>query len=271
MTSPVNRRGFLVTTALATLGMLTGCSSGGGDGASERESAAISSSAARLGLADDLHVFHPPKGITKVPVPHGTLYGLPGSGNQLALTVDDGTDLQVVAAYAQFCQDTGMRVTCFVNGVNPGWTQSRPTLAPMVESGQVFMANHTWSHPDLTRLDAAQVTDQVRRNETFLRNNYGVDGRPFLRPPFGYGNARLNGQLADLGYPAITMWLGSLSDATVIAPERVVFHARQWFLAQHIVIGHANHPAVTHVYPQLVEIIRERKLQPVTLADIFDI
>lgn len=164
-----------------------------------------------------------------------------------------------------------MRVSCFVNGVNPGWTQSRAILRPMVDSGQVFLANHTWSHPDLTKLSAAEITDQVRRNESFLTNSYGVTGRPFLRPPFGYANATMRAQLADLGYPAVTMWLGSLSDSTVIAPERVVFHAKQWFLAQHIVIGHANHPAVTHVYGQLVDIIKERKLQPVTLADIFQV
>lgn len=215
--------------------------------------------------------FGPPTGIVKAAVPHGTVYALPGTGHNVALTVDDGADPTVVAAYAKFCADTGMRISCFVNGVNRGWTESRAVLAPMVDSGQVFLANHTWSHPDLRSLSAAEVSDQVTRNEKFLRSTYGVSGRPFLRPPFGYYNAALVRQLSDLGYPAITMWLGSLSDASVIAPERVVFHAKQWFLPQHLVIGHANHPAVTHVYGQLVDIIKERNLQPVTLADVFDV
>ncbi|TWE10210.1 peptidoglycan/xylan/chitin deacetylase (PgdA/CDA1 family) [Rudaeicoccus suwonensis] len=266
----MQRRGFLITTALATLGMLAGCADDSSTKSADGFPDEVASSNTAVTTVDS-RVFSAPTGIRKVAVPHGTLYGLPGTGNNLALTVDDGTDPMVVAAYAKFCQDTGMRVTCFVNGINPGWTESKPTLAPMVDSGQVFLANHTWSHPDLTRLDAAGVTYQVQRNETFLKNNYGVLGRPFLRPPFGYGNDALHAQLADLGYPAVTMWLGSLSDATVIAPQRVVFHAKQWFLAQHIVIGHANHPAVTHVYGQLVDIIRERKLQPVTLADIFQV
>ena len=34
-------------------------------------------------------------------------------------------------------------------------------------------------------------------------------------------------------------------------------------------IGHANHPPVTHVYGQLVDIIRERNLSMVTLDDVF--
>ncbi|KYH44065.1 polysaccharide deacetylase family protein [Branchiibius sp. NY16-3462-2] len=260
----MHRRGFLITTALTVLG-LASCSS-------QRPDAATSASASTSkSTSPGTQQFRPPTGIVKAAVPHGTIYALPGNGRHLALTVDDGTDATVVAAYAKFCADTGMRITCFVNGVNRGWTDSRAVLAPMVESGQVFLANHTWSHPDLRTLSAAEVSDQVTRNEKFLRSTYGVSGRPFLRPPFGHYNAALARQLSDLGYPAITMWLGSLSDASVIAPARVVFHAKQWFLPQHLVIGHANHPAVTHVYGQLVDIIKERNLQPVTLADVFNV
>jgi hypothetical protein len=35
------------------------------------------------------------------------------------------------------------------------------------------------------------------------------------------------------------------------------------------VIGHLNHPPITHVYGQLVDIIRSRKLRTVTLNDVF--
>ncbi len=34
-------------------------------------------------------------------------------------------------------------------------------------------------------------------------------------------------------------------------------------------IGHLNHPPVTHVYAQLVDIIRARQLRTVTLNDVF--
>jgi hypothetical protein len=35
------------------------------------------------------------------------------------------------------------------------------------------------------------------------------------------------------------------------------------------VIGHLNHAPVTHVYGQLVDIIRSRRLHTVTLNDVF--
>ncbi len=34
-------------------------------------------------------------------------------------------------------------------------------------------------------------------------------------------------------------------------------------------LGHANHPTVTTVFPQITQIIAERQLQPVTLDQMF--
>lgn len=206
-----------------------------------------------------------------MPVPHGTIYGLPGKGNSVALTVDDGTDARVVAGYAKLAKDTGLRLTFFCNGYMRSWVESAATLRPLLEDGQIFMSNHTWSHPNLLTLTNAELVDQVRRNERFLKNTYGVLGRPFLRPPYGFRNARLDHQLADLGYPGVTMWYGTLGDSQIITPKSIVTHAEEWIKPQRIVIGHANHDPVLKVYDKLVEIIVERKLQPVHLGDVYNV
>lgn len=213
--------------------------------------------------------FTPPVGMSKVPVPFGTLYRLPGTTDHVALTVDDGTDEAVLAGYARLARDTGLRLTFFCNGINPSWTEHADLLRPLVDDNQVFLANHTWSHPNLTTLPQVRITEEVQRNERFLRHTYGVSGRPFLRPPFGFHNRRVDAHLAVLGYPAVTMWWGSLGDATVETPAEIITNATTWLLPGRIVIGHANHSPVTKVYGQLVEIIRARQLQPVHLGDVF--
>ena len=71
----------------------------------------------------------------KPAAPVGVLTRLPGNGNQLALTIDDGTSVTVVGAFAQFCQDSGTRLTFFVNGVNSSWSVNAPALRPMVDAG----------------------------------------------------------------------------------------------------------------------------------------
>jgi peptidoglycan/xylan/chitin deacetylase (PgdA/CDA1 family) len=187
----------------------------------------------------------------------------------LALTIDDGTSTEVVAAFAQFCRDRGTRITFFVNGANASWSVNAPALRPMVDSGQIQLGNHTWSHPDITRLPAGAVADQIRRNKDFLVNAYGVDGIPYFRPPYGRHNPQTDRLAADLGYPTITMWSGTIGDSRPINEIDLVAAARKSFAPQQIVLGHANLPTITHTYAQLLDLIQGRNLQTVTLADVF--
>jgi hypothetical protein len=207
--------------------------------------------------------------ITRVALPHGTLTSLPGRGNSVALTVDDGANSEVVGLYAEFARMTGMRLTFFVNGFRPSWTDNATALRPLVDSGQVQLANHTWSHQDLTRLSASAIADELGRNHDFIRSVYGADDRPYYRPPYGFHNRRVDAVAAALGYSTPVLWLGSLSDSSLITDAQLRGFADQWMLAQHIVIGHANFMPVTECFDYLAHLIRARNLQPVTLHDYF--
>lgn len=201
--------------------------------------------------------------------PNGVLTRLPGDGNLLAFTVDDGTSVEVVAAFADFCRATGTRITFFVNGVNRSWTVNAPALRPMVDSGQIQLGNHTWSHPYITSLAPAQVADQIRRNADFLADTYGVDGTPFFRPPYGRHSPDTDRIAADLGYRTITMWSGTVGDSKPLTESDLIAGAAQSFEPQQIVLAHANLPTITHCYAQLVDLIQSRNLQTVTLNDVF--
>jgi peptidoglycan-N-acetylglucosamine deacetylase len=212
----------------------------------------------------------PPPLSARVPLPgNGVLTSLPVRGDVFAFTVDDGVNSEVVRLYTQFAKDTGIRMTYFANGVNRSWTDNAALLRPLVESGQIQLGNHTWSHPDLTTVSKSRISDEIKRNETFLKNTYGVNAQPYLRPPYGRHNATVRAVAADLGYTATTMWSGSLADSTVIKEDYIVKMADQYFTPQQIVLGHLNHLPVTHVYDRLVDIIRDRNLRTVTLNDVF--
>jgi len=212
----------------------------------------------------------PPPPAARAPLPGpGVLSVLPGDGDLLALTVDDGVSTDVVRLYTQFAKDSGIRLTYFVNGTYRSWTDNAPLLRPLVDSGQIQLGNHSWSHPDLTTLSPARIADEITRNDTFLKNTFGIDARPYLRPPYGRHNRAVRAVAADLGYTITTMWSGSLADSTVITEDFIVKMADTYFRPQNIVIGHLNHLPVTHVYGRLVEIIRARRLRTATLNDVF--
>ncbi len=258
----VNRRAFLAALAAGAVSLTVGCTT---DGSATSQSGPP----AQPARPPTPSLPGPPPASARVPVPPGPLTAIPGPGNNLALTVDDGADPAVVAAYIQFAKDTGARFTFFVTAVYDSWTTHKGALRPLVESGQIQLGNHTWDHPDLTKLSAGAAASQFDSTKTFLRNTFGVDGTPYYRPPYGYRNVTVDRIAADHGYTVPVLWAGSLSDSGVITEQYLLECARKYFVAQAIVIGHANHPPVTHVYGQFVDIIRERNLSMVTLGDAF--
>jgi peptidoglycan/xylan/chitin deacetylase (PgdA/CDA1 family) len=207
--------------------------------------------------------------LAKVRAPRGTIFGLPGAGNHVALTVDDGTSSLVVHKYIKFAKATGMRLTFFLNGSQPAWTDNARELRPLVESGQIQLGNHTWSHPDLRKLSDSAVIEQLAKNDRFIRNTYGASAKPFYRPPFGYHDKRVDALAASIGYSTAVMWYGTLSDSAPIPTQTLKKFAKTWLLPQHIVIGHANAQTVTWCFPYLDRIIHERHLIPVTLNDVY--
>ena len=211
----------------------------------------------------------PAPSLLRVPVPAGTLSELPGEGELLAWTVDDGSSSEVVARYIRFAAETGTRLTFFVTGCYAAWTDNAEALRPLVQSGQIQLGNHTWSHPDLSTLVDADVTGELSRNHDFITDTFGVDARPYFRPPFGVHDDRVDALAADLGYSVPTTWYGSLSDSGLITEQQVVDFATTWFLPQHIVIGHLNFEPVTNVFGQLSRLLHDRGLTTVTLNDVF--
>ncbi len=208
-------------------------------------------------------------GLQPVEPPTGVVTALPGDGTSLALTIDDGTSSEVVAAFTAFAADTGVRLTFFPNGCYRSWEDNADALRPLLDSGQVAMGNHTWSHPDLTMLSDREVADEIGRNRDFLWRVFGIRDSPFFRPPFGARDDRIDRIAADQGHPTIAMWNGTLDDSRVLTGAELMAAAQEWFTAQTIVVGHANHATVTTLYGDLVELIRDRGLRTVTLADVW--
>ena len=268
----MDRRLFLVGLAASAVAALSGCSLQRSEAAGTPTGTPTSPTPTPVPPPRPTPTTSPPPVpiVKKHPITPGeTITGLPGDGDLMAWTVDDGVSSHVVGAYAQFAHDSGVRLTFFLNGVNPSWTDNAPALRPLVESGQVQLANHTWDHADLTQLSDAGIAQELQRNGDFIRNTYGVEAAPFYRPPYGYIDRHVAHAASSIGYTAPVLWYGSLADSGLLTPQQIVANAERWFQPQHIVIGHANYDPVTQVYGQLLDIIRQRGLRTVTLRDVF--
>ena len=199
----------------------------------------------------------------------GPQTGLPGEGKYIAWTVDDGADPEVVRAYAEFSRRTGTRLTFFINGQYPAFRQHRDLLLPLVKSGQLQIANHTYSHAALTSLTDEQIVQELTRNDEEIRRLFGVSSKPYFRPPYGYYDARVLAAAASCGFTRPVLWYGSLADSSNISSAEVYAYAEKYALAQHIVIGHLNYRGVVSELDRIRALLNRRGLKTVTIRDYY--
>ncbi len=103
----------------------------------------------------------------------------------IAVTYDDGP-----GPYTERLLDglkkRGVKATFFMQGMNAA--RYEKTVARMYREGHQ-LANHTYNHPDLTRLSAGEIQSQVNRTNSILDKAAGKGADYLLRPPYGSYNS----------------------------------------------------------------------------------
>lgn len=194
----------------------------------------------------------------------------PAGTQQIAITVDDGFCEHCVGGYVDFAVRTGIHLTFSPNGVySAAWGKHANALRPLVERGQVQVMNHTFSHKDLRKLTEPQIAAELDKNDDWVHKTFGISTRPYYRPPFGFHNAQVDGAAARAGYNRTVLWNGSYGDAQALKPDVLMNEARKWLRPGTIMLGHANHPTILGLFDQIMALIKQRNLQPVTLDEMF--
>ncbi|KXH82082.1 hypothetical protein AU377_05555 [Sporosarcina sp. HYO08] len=103
------------------------------------------------------------------------------TAKKIALTFDDGPDSLITPQILDVLKAKGVPATFFVVG---NQVSTFPQLAKrMVNEGHTI-ANHTWDHPELSKLYTSQVIEQITSTNKIIKNVTGVNAALF-RPPYG--------------------------------------------------------------------------------------
>lgn len=105
------------------------------------------------------------------------------------LTFDDGPGPATPEVLALLAQHH-VTATFFVTGSNAA---ANPRLLSAIRAGGHAVGDHTWDHPQLTKLSAAGVTDQLNRTEAVIGKTRCV------RPPYGDTSPTVAGIIAARG------------------------------------------------------------------------
>jgi peptidoglycan/xylan/chitin deacetylase (PgdA/CDA1 family) len=159
------------------------------------------------------------------------------------------------------------RLTFFVYSGMSGWRSNQRRMQPFIDSGHIQIANHTHRHPDLRNLSAAKIHRELLECHRFIEDVYGVDSRPYFRPPYGAYNNRVREVAADLGYTKLMMWSGTLGDSGHISLAREYTFGRRYMNNGTVLLGHANNMNADKLFERLYRVTTSRNLEMVTLQD----
>jgi peptidoglycan/xylan/chitin deacetylase (PgdA/CDA1 family) len=112
-------------------------------------------------------------------------------------TFDDGPDRYVTGRVLDTLARYDARATFFVTG---GQVNANPAVARRIVTEGHAMANHSYSHPQLTALSSAGVMDQFVSTSAAIAAVTGVDDTCY-RPPYGAVNARVHEIAVQAGLP----------------------------------------------------------------------
>lgn len=214
-----------------------------------------------------------PAGLHLPKVPSRQISMLPtapaGAQQRLALTLDDGTSVAMLSRYMTWAETHGHGITLFVYGAMSSWLTLRPQITRLVKKGTVQLANHTMHHLPLTKISDQAIRDEIMGCHNFLLNHFGVDARPYFRPPYGYIDARVTKIAASLGYTTPVLWAGTIGDYSSVSASQIEALAQTWFTKNRIVIGHANSTNGVVALPVLEQILERRGLKSVTLDQVW--
>ena len=192
-----------------------------------------------------------------------------GDGKYVAWTVDDGVSPEAIRGYAEFSKRTNTRLTFFINASYTGFKEHVSLLRPLVQSGQIQVANHTYSHADLTTLDAEGVKEELQRNEDEIMSMFGVSSKPYFRPPYGRYNDAVLKAAGEIGFTRPVMWNGTTGDEAKTSSRVIYMRCIRYMLPQQIVLGHLNYETIIPILDKVKGLIDDRGLTAVTVRDYY--
>jgi len=187
-----------------------------------------------------------------------------GSGTrpQLALTFHGGGDPATAREILDITASRGARITVMAIGT---WLAANPALAGAILAGGHDLGNHTWSHPVLSDLPAADVRDEITRCRDLLVRLTGSPG-PFFRTSSGqYATDLVLRVAGDCGYPTCLSYDIDSTDWTDPGPD-VVRNLAATATAGSIVSLHFGHPGTVQALPGVLDNLQARGLTPVTAS-----
>jgi peptidoglycan/xylan/chitin deacetylase (PgdA/CDA1 family) len=182
-------------------------------------------------------------------------------GDEIALTFDDGPGPETIPILQILTRDH-IPATFFLIGRD---VTARPKIPDLELSLGMAIGDHTETHPDLTKLSAADLKGELVDARAAI---VAATGKPVVlfRPPYGARNEQVDSEAHKLGLLEV-LWDVDTRDSEHAPPATILANARAGLRPGSIVLMHEDATTV-QALPDILRSVKAHKLVPVTVPQL---
>jgi peptidoglycan/xylan/chitin deacetylase (PgdA/CDA1 family) len=181
----------------------------------------------------------------------------------IALTFDDGPKSELTDLLLATLKREGVPATFFVIGRH---VTAYPELARKIVDAGMEIANHSYTHPNLTLLSPQGVERELLRTSASVRTATGKRVR-YFRPPGGNINPMVTRVAAEWGLTPVMWTIGGTNFESGNA-DRLVDYVLKKAANGAIVLLHNERMTTIEALPRIIAGLRQRGFQFVTVEQM---
>lgn len=164
--------------------------------------------------------------------------------NNLTLSFDDYGDPLLIKKLLQVLAMSNIQAMFFLQG---NWAHLHPQLMAKIKRAGHIVGNHTYSHPDLLRLNDSEIKNEIIKGVT----------SPWFRPPMGRYNSRVRRIAGELGM-SIVYWTIDSDDWQGVSAQYMREKILHELHPGAVILFHLHSNTAIELLPNLIEEIRAR-------------
>jgi peptidoglycan-N-acetylglucosamine deacetylase len=141
------------------------------------------------------------------------------SWRKIALTFDDGPNPAVTPRLLELFERHSVRATFFLIGK---FARACPELVKEISARGHALGNHSDTHANLFFASRAGIRDELARCQDAIAAASGAAPPRWMRPPYGYRNPLLRGEVSRAGLRGVVLWSKICWDWKPQPPESMI-------------------------------------------------
>jgi peptidoglycan-N-acetylglucosamine deacetylase len=185
-------------------------------------------------------------------------------GPYVAMTFDDGPHGTNTPRLLEMLKQRGIKATFFCVGQ---CVAEFPEIARRIVDEGHEIANHSWSHPQLSAMSEASVRDQLEKTHQAIKQATGVAPKMF-RPPYGaFTQRQRNWANAVYGYK-IVLWDVDPLDWKIRSSSHVESEILKQTVPGSIILSHDIHKSTVDAMPATLDALLAKGYKFVTVSEL---